>query len=192
MFVRNWMSSPAVVVASTESVRTADDLMNLHKVRRLAVVEKGKLVGMMTRSDAASSGDGNKKVADVMARGPYQVAPDETLEGAAKLMHANKISGLPVVQDGHVMGVITESDVFRALVSMMGFGELGARVLMTVPDDQNLLAAIAKKVADRRLRSLVTFHDSANNRWEVMLRLSGDTEMRKAKTSLQRDRDQDR
>jgi hypothetical protein len=93
-----------------------------------------------------------------------------------------------VVEDGVVRGIITESDVFRALVSMMGFGELGARVQMSIPDGEDVLAAVAKKVEGRQLRSLVTWHDGAHNRWEVVIRLSGeDPATRRLKAAQRRD-----
>ncbi len=190
MFVRSWMSAPAVVIAPTETVRAADVVMDLHKVRRLLVVENGRLVGIVTRTDLAAAGNREKRVGDVMAQSPYQVAPDETLEGAAKLMFANKISGLPVVEEGHVKGVITESDVFRALVSMMGFGEPGARVSLTVPEGEDVIAVIARKVEGRQLRSLVTWHDGPNNQWQVTIRMRGkEADERKRKASRQRDRE---
>jgi len=172
MFVRDWMTAPAVVVAPGESVETADTVMDLHKVRRLAVVERGRLVGIVTRSDVQAAMKG-RKVGDVMAKSPYTVAPDETLEGAAKVMALNKVSGLPVTEDGHVKGMITESDIFRALVEIMGFGEVGARVAMTVPDSEDVIGAIARKVEGRRMTSLVTHHNATAGRWEVMIRLSG-------------------
>lgn len=188
MFVKQWMSAPAVVIDPAATVRAADEQMDLHKIRRLAVVEDGKLAGIITRSDCASAQNRDRTVGEVMARSPLRVAPDETLEGAAKLMFQNKVSGLPVVEDGVVRGIITESDVFRALVSMMGFGELGARVQMSIPDGEDVLAAVAKKVEGRQLRSLVTWHDGAHNRWEVVIRLSGeDPATRRLKAAQRRD-----
>lgn len=181
MFVRDWMSSPAMMVAPFVSAAGALQLMEKRGFRRLPVVEEGRLVGILTKSDLLAALGGElpsrraeeKTVAEIMTRDPLTVAPEQTLETAAQLMLEKKISGLPVVEAGRVVGILTESDIFRALCRMMGFGEPGARVILTVRDGEDVLSAIRKKVEGLSIRSLVTFHDPKRECWDVVLRVRG-------------------
>src|SRR5262245_8428335 len=173
MFVRTWMSAPAVVVPPVAPAHAALGFMEKRKIRRLPVVENGRLVGIVTRADLEGAKD--RKVEDAMTRAPLTVGPDDTLERAAATMFRNKVSGLPVVEEGRVVGILTESDLFRALCRMLGFGEKGARVVMSVEDDEDLLARIKKRLSGLAMRSLVTVHDPKHNRWDVVLRVRGRT-----------------
>jgi acetoin utilization protein AcuB len=89
------------------------------------------------------------------------------------MMLENKVSGLPVVEEGRVVGILTESDLFRALCQMLGIGEKGARVVMSVDDDDDLLARIRRRLSGLAMRSLVTVHDPKHGRWDVVLRVRG-------------------
>lgn len=170
MFVRNFMSTPPIVVEPTTSARGALDLMVDRKIRRLPVVEGDRLVGILTKSDIERQRWKGKAVGDLMTRDPLTVEPDETLEKAAHLMLERKISGLPVVA-GAIVGIITESDLFRALCAMLGIGEPSARIVMTVPEGGNLLEAISSRAEGLDLRSVATYRNLFENRWEVMLRV---------------------
>lgn len=188
MYVRNWMTSPALGTEPDETLEAALDAMKRRSVRRLPVLDDGKLVGIVTQSDlVAELGRGTSRrkkaaatVSSVMARQPLTVAPADTLEAAAELMHRRKISGMPVVEDGRLVGVITESDVFRALMAMLGIGERGARIVMSVKDNGNLLDAIAARLKGLSVRSLVTVHDAEHGRWDVTIRVRGRAESSKA------------
>lgn len=179
MFVREWMSAPVLVVPPCVPVHAALAFMEDRKVRRLPVVEGGKLVGIVTRSDlqAASGREALRgrelEVGDVMTRDPLTIERDDTLEAAAQLMLRRKVSGLPVVAGGRVVGIITESDLFRALCGMLGIGERGARVTLSVKDDADLLEAVRKRVNGLALRSLVTLRDERRGVWNVVLRVRG-------------------
>jgi CBS domain-containing protein len=181
MFVRNWMSSPAVVIPPVVPAAAALGFMEKRRIRRLPVVDGGKLLGIVTKSDLQSAmGIGrpsrraaDKSVEDVMTRKPVVVEPGQTLERAAEIMLERKISGLPVVQEGMVVGIITESDIFRALCDLMGVREKGARVVMTVGDDEDVLDAIAHRMNGLAMKSLATFHNVERGTWEVVARVRG-------------------
>jgi CBS domain-containing protein len=129
--VREWMSPNPITITPKTSLGAANRLMKENNIRRLPVVQDGKLVGIVTLGDLreASPSDATSlsifeihyllaklTVEDIMTRDPVTVSPDTTVYDAAQLMLENKIGGLPVVEEGHVVGVITESDIFRMVV----------------------------------------------------------------------------
>jgi CBS domain-containing protein len=132
--VRDIMSSPAIVIDSQSSLPAAHLLMKEHGIRRLPVVDDGKLVGIITLGDVRGASPSEAttlnlfelsylmdqlKVERVMTRQVITVTPDTSLAETARLMLENKISGLPVVSaEGRVVGVVTESDIFRVLVAL--------------------------------------------------------------------------
>jgi CBS domain-containing protein len=130
--VAEWMSSPPVVVAPSMSLEAAQRLMQQLHVRRLPVVADGQLLGIITWGDLRAAQPsvattlsihewrallGKVTVAACMTRDPLTIAPNASIMEAAQLILDHKVSGLPVVADGGVVGVITESDLFRLLIS---------------------------------------------------------------------------
>jgi CBS domain-containing protein len=131
--VHEWMSKSIVSVSPVTSIGSAHQIMIEHGIRRLPVVEHNKLVGMITIGDVreASPSDasslsiwemnflwGRLTVDEIMTRKVITVKADQLLVEAARLMLEKKISGLPVVdQDDHMIGILTESDIFRMLVT---------------------------------------------------------------------------
>jgi acetoin utilization protein AcuB len=181
MYVREWMTSPAIVITAALPVQAALELMNSRSVRRLPVIERGRLVGIVTRSDlhavlgierATRRGHG-KTVADVMARAPESVSADDTLERAAQIMLRHKVSGLPVVDGDRVAGILTESDLFRALCALLGIDEPGARIAVHVPEAQNPLEAVSKRLRGLALQNLSVRRNGTMGRWEVVMRVRG-------------------
>ncbi len=130
--VREWMAPDPVTISADTSLLSAFELMQTRVIRRLPVVDPmGRLCGIITRSDVYQAvpivrGDINRTeaafalagrtVEDIMTADPVSVTPDEPIQNAARQMIARKISGVPVVEDGKVVGVITESDIFRLVV----------------------------------------------------------------------------
>jgi len=143
MLVREYMTSPAITVAPDTSVQDAEKMLREHRIRRLPVVEGGKLVGIVTqaklREVAPSPATSlsiwelnyllaKMKVKDVMQRNVVTVAPDTTVEAAAALGQERGVGTLPVVEDDKVVGVVTTTDMYRILTDVLGFGEAGARL----------------------------------------------------------------
>ena len=181
MFVRNWMSAPAVVIPPVVPAGSALSFMEKRQIRRLPVVEDGLLLGIVTRSDLITALGKDKmkrrgqerSVDEIMTRKPVTIGQEDTLERAAQLMLQKKISGIPVVDGTLVVGIITESDIFRALCQILGVGEKGARVIMSVDDREDVLGVVKKRLNGLTMRSLATYHNSSLNRWEVVLRVRG-------------------
>jgi len=181
MFVRNWMSAPAVVVPPVVPAVAALGLMEKRHIRRLAVVRDAKLIGIVTQGDLVGViGHGRKialnpdlTVGDVMTRDPVVVQRDDTIEAAAELMLREKVSGLPVMDGEQIVGMITESDLFLAMCDVMGLGEPGARVVLSVPEGEDLIDALERRSTGMDVRSLVTFRDAKRGMWDVVMRVRG-------------------
>lgn len=131
LLVREWMTPHPFTIGSKTTLPEASHLMLVHHIRRLPVLEHGRLAGIVTLGDlrgARPSGattlsifELNYRLAmltvdQIMSRQVVVVSPDATLVAAARLMLENKIGGLPVVEHERVAGIITESDIFRAII----------------------------------------------------------------------------
>lgn len=130
--VKDWMTRRVVTISSETSLPEAHRLMLVNKIRRLPVLKMGHLVGIVTRGDvrgAEPSGAtslnmwelayilSKLNIDKVMTPNPVTISPEATIAQAAKIMLDKKISGLPVVDDsGNLIGIITESDIFRLAV----------------------------------------------------------------------------
>jgi len=121
MLVRERMSSPVVTVSRDATHRQALELMQHERLRRLPVVDRtGRLVGIVAERDlllAATRYPGaGIEVGEVMTTKLVTATPAMDLAGAARLMLEHRVGGLPVVEDGSLVGIITESDIFRRFV----------------------------------------------------------------------------
>ncbi|NJD26673.1 MAG: CBS domain-containing protein [Chloroflexi bacterium] len=133
MNVGEQMSQPAIVVSPSTPVATAMKLIRQRHIRRLPVVDDGVLVGIVSERDLLRAMPSpatsltvweipelleRLHVHEVMTRQVVVVQPDTPIKEAAQLMVDHKIGGLPVVEDGRVVGVITETDIFRVFVTI--------------------------------------------------------------------------
>ena len=163
MFVRDRMSSPVVTVTPDTPFQDALKLMRDHRFRRLPVVnKKGKLVGIVSERDLlyASPSPATSlsvweityllsriHVQEIMTEEVITTMPDIPIEDAAHLMADNKIGGLPVVdEDNRVVGVITETDIFKAFVEMFAGGRSGLRLTLEVPETKDVLLDLSKAI----------------------------------------------
>jgi acetoin utilization protein AcuB len=129
--VRDWMTPNPITVTSDTSLPEAHKLMTDHKIRRLPVVDRGELVGIVTLGDVrgAQASEATSlsifelhyllarlPVGKLMHKPVLTIRSDATIAEAASLMLEHKIAGLPVVEGGKVVGILTESDIFRIVV----------------------------------------------------------------------------
>ena len=125
MLVRERMSSPAVTSPRDTEYTKALELMQQKRLRRLPVVDRdGRLAGIVAERDlllaATRYPRAGVDVGEFMATKLVTAAPGTTLREAARLMLAHRVGGLPVVDGGALVGIITESDIFRRFVEMEG------------------------------------------------------------------------
>ncbi|MCS7251833.1 MAG: CBS domain-containing protein [Thermoflexus sp.] len=134
--VRDWMTSNPITISPRTTLPEAHRIMKEHRIRRLPVIdEHGRLVGIVTLGDvreASPSGATSLSIFElnyllacltvdkIMTRKVITVTPDTPIVEAARLMLEHKIGGLPVVENDRVVGIITESDIFKMVVRLMG------------------------------------------------------------------------
>ncbi|HXX94374.1 MAG TPA: CBS domain-containing protein [Planctomycetota bacterium] len=180
MFVRSWMSTPVVALEERTPAADALELMQVKKIRRIPVLSDGRLVGILTQGDIQSvlgpdehtARRSQTRLGDIMTRSVQTVEPDDPLERAARIMLEKGIAGLPVVEGERVIGMITESDIFSAFTRIMGVLETGGRVVMTIPEGDDLLEGVRTRTTGLSVRSLAAY-PSPTGGWEVVVRVRG-------------------
>lgn len=193
MFVKDYMTRHPIMIEPEKRVTEAQKLMSENKIRHLPVVGDGKrLIGMVTRTrlqippDRLSSLNiweitrllSSLRVRDVMLKGGdlKTITPDATIEEAADLMIRYKIGGLPVVENGIVVGVITETDLLRELQNLLGAYETGWRVVMRVPnrDGETLRLSSALGAKGWCIMALGSVRSpKREENWDVILKVQG-------------------
>jgi acetoin utilization protein AcuB len=120
MLISRLMTYGATTVSSHDSLRTAATLMESGGFRRVPVVDEDQLVGIVSDRDirAHSGYLDSTKVTAAMTSDPKTVTPRMSVEDAARLMIAHKIGGLPVVEDGKLVGILTTTDVLKAFLKV--------------------------------------------------------------------------
>ncbi len=164
MLVRSRMSQRPITIGEDASVDEALHLMHGEHVRRLPVVDKhGKMVGIVSEMDLLKVSPSPAtslsiyeipyllskiKMRDVMTRDVVTVTEGTPLEEAARVMVENKIGGLPVLRGDKLVGIITESDMFKVFMEMFGARSSGVRVSLLVPSEKGTLARITTRIAE--------------------------------------------
>ena len=187
MFVINRMTKNPMTVTADTKVDEVSHLMKKHNFRRLPVVDDGKLVGFLSDSDlmrvAPSSATTLSRyeinsllakicVRDIMKKDVVSVNVDATIEEAALIMYKNKIGGMPVVSNmGAVVGVITETDIFKTFVDVMGLADGKTRITLEVTDKIGVVKDIAEIFgqAGVSIDSLITCKKE-DNKYEIVIR----------------------
>lgn len=154
MLVRGRMSMPVITVEPSRRIMDAMATMKQNKIRRMPVVENGKLVGIVSDKDLLDAGPSDAtslsvweinyllsklRVEEVMTQKVLTVQEDTPIEEAARIMVDNKIGGLPVMKGAELVGLITETDLFKIFQELMGARDAGVRVTALVPDIQGEL-----------------------------------------------------
>ena len=125
MKIHSLMIPDPISITETASISETIELMKINSIRHLPVVTKGnKLKGFVTLADLKQglipSMLGDVSLADLIIRNPITVDPDDDIETAAQIIYKHKIGGMPVVKNNKLTGIITETDILRAFIDMMG------------------------------------------------------------------------
>ncbi len=187
MFVRDDMALDPVIVAPEDTLGRALELMKKHSIRRLPVMSKGKLVGLVTENDLMRAYPSSAtslsvwevnylfpkiKIKDIMTREIYTVTPDTILEEAALIMQEKHISTLPVLENNRLVGIITESDLFKAFIDVLGLNHPSVRVTLAVQDQVGVLKNVAAVVGEAGFNIISTIvQRPSRDRVYIILRL---------------------
>jgi acetoin utilization protein AcuB len=133
MKIRSLMIPDPISISPEASIREALELMKKNSIRHLPVVAADKhLVGFVTLADLKQglipSMLADVSLTDLMVSDPITAHPDDDVELAARLIHLHNIGGIPVVEDGRLVGILTESDILRTFIEMMGILSSGERI----------------------------------------------------------------
>ncbi|EEG77153.1 CBS and ACT domain-containing protein [Dethiobacter alkaliphilus] len=159
MLIKDRMTKDVITVSPETTVPDALNLMEEKDVRHLPVVEKGRLTGIVSMLDLVRATPSpatslsiwelnyllaKLPVQDIMTKDVISVGPDTPIDDAALLMRTNKIGGLPVVKEEQVVGIVTETDIFSAVLEMFGVTRGGLRLTLELPDQHGALVKAAE------------------------------------------------
>lgn len=161
MLVGERMSHPVITIPPSMPINEALNLMRREHIRRAPVVKDGKLVGIVSDKDLLNASPSPATslsiwemnyllskimVRDVMTKKVMTVSEDTPIEEAARIMSDNKIGGLPVMSNSRVVGIVTETDLFKIFLELMGAREMGVRVTVLVPEKLGELANLTRAI----------------------------------------------
>ncbi|MDD3471463.1 MAG: CBS and ACT domain-containing protein [Syntrophaceae bacterium] len=179
MLVKDWMSRKVVTVNVNDSMQHAINRLMEHDISMMPVMEDGKLVGIVTDRDLkrASPSDAvmldiqrilyllsKLEVGAIMSRYPITLSPDHTMEEAAEIMLTNKISGCPVLDESsHIVGMLTKSDIFRAMMSLTGLSHRGIQFGFLLDDRPGSIKEVTDvlRTFGARLVSILSSYEQA-------------------------------
>ena len=192
MLVKNWMSEKVITIDIKDSMQDAIRLLKQHDIRMLPVMKKGKLVGIITDRDLkrASASDATTlevhellyllseiKVKNIMTKDPVTVPFDYTIEETAEILLEKKISGAPVVDSkGRLVGTITQTDIFKAIISLTGVGKRGIQFGLQVEDRPGSIKEVAdviRKYGGRMASILSSYEGVPAGYRKVYIRMYG-------------------
>src|SRR5690554_4021281 len=189
MLVREWMTPDPQTVNASTPVMEAMQRLREGGFRRLPVTQDGKLIGIVTDRDLKEATPSKATtlsiyelnyllsklvVKDVMRSPVITVRVDDPIEQAALLMEEHRVSGLPVLQDGNLVGILTITDLMRALVSFLALREGGKRVTVDLPDEPGVLARVADQGAPSNIVAAVTTGIQPGHKRRLVLRATGE------------------
>ncbi|MGI6649475.1 MAG: CBS domain-containing protein [Bacillota bacterium] len=188
MLVRSRMTPNPITVSKKTTIAEALELIKDNKIRRLPVVDRGKLIGIVTDRDLSQVSPSpattlsifelnyllaKTKIGDILPRNQkvVTVSPDDYLEQAALLMRENAVGGIPVIEQGQLVGIITESDIFDAFIEIMGVRQSGLRIHLEVENRVGVLAEISQLMKDLGVNITHTVYSPGGDKGNLLLKL---------------------
>lgn len=191
MIVRDFMTKNPIYTNPKELIANVKNMMDREQITKVPVLDdSGKLIGVITKTDLKKTMPSNATTLDiyelsyllskitvekVMKTHPITIQKDATIEEAAKIMSEKGISSL-IVMDGEVLsGILTKTDLFRAVVDMFGFRYEGVRAEVEASDNPGELAKISKAIADQngKIVSVITADGSDVSKRLITIKIIG-------------------
>ena len=191
MIVGMWMTRNVIVVEPDTALAVAAQLMLDNKIRRLPVARRNngeqQLLGILSRTDvhrALPPGSGafadssqvrdpQQSVRNLMSQPVLTTSPETPLEDAAEVMYSHKIGALPVVRDGLLVGLVTESDILRAFISVLKADKGSTRVTFAVSSDEDVFQLLADRVCERKVSVSSLMSSRRDNGTVCVARMTG-------------------
>jgi acetoin utilization protein AcuB len=190
MLIGQCMQRDVITITPTTSHRAAVGILQEHNIRRLPVVAHGRLVGIVSEKDLLSSQPSpattlsvyeifslldKMPVKQIMSQPVITVGPECTIEDAANIMLTRKIGCLPVVRGHELIGIITESDIFRLFVEVLGGNEPGSKFTIELGDTPGKLAELCAAVANAggNIISVTSLHTPNPSMREITIKERG-------------------
>jgi len=190
MYVKQFMTSRVFTVSPDDNIADTMALMREKKINRLPVVEKGRLVGIVTDGDLREVSPspattlsifelnylvGKTSIRDVAVKKVITCTPDTKIEDAALLMREHDIGALPVVEGDKLVGIVTESDIFDTFLDIMGFRSPGQRFVIETKDEVGVLFDLANIMKEHNvdITSFAVYH-LRDKKVQILARLNGE------------------
>lgn len=189
MLVQDWMTSAPETVSVNTAVMEALQRLREGGYRRLPVMDGHKLVGIVTDRDLKEATPSKATtlsiyelnyllskltVKDVMQSPVISIQHDAAIEDAALLMEEHRISGLPVLDGTELVGIVTITDLMRAVTTFLGLREGGTRVTIRVPDKPGVMASVAQHAAPSNIIAVATVGSRDEGFRTVVVRIGGE------------------
>ncbi|MEA1961559.1 MAG: CBS and ACT domain-containing protein [Bacillota bacterium] len=190
MKVRDRMTKNPITIDLSANVTEAFFVMKENNIRRLPVMEKGEIVAIVTLSDlnqatpsAATSLSihelnyllAKTKIKDIVPKKQVviTVGPDAYIETVAKIMREHTISGLPVVEEGKLVGIVTETDIFDAFIDILGVKSVHTRIDFYIEERPDTIAEITHLFGEKGMNIIntVVFYDEKKQQYKLILRV---------------------
>ncbi len=177
MLVRKKMKKDLITITKDDRMTTAKKILREKNIRHLPVVDGKKLVGLVSNMDIRKAEASpatsleirelhylldKLTVGEIMTRNVITISPDISVEEATTLLHDNKIGCLPVVEDGNLVGILTENDVMEILIEVMGMKEKGSRIEVLVEDKPGALADMTRIIKEHNVNIISVVTDTAD------------------------------
>lgn len=190
MNVGRRMSHPVFTVQPDTQITKAHELMAREKIHRAPVVKNGRLVGIVTEKDILEAYPSNVttlavweitsllskiKVKDIMTTKVMTVQESTPIEEAARILADNKIGSLPVMRGDELVGIITETDLFRIMLEMLGARHSGVRLTVMTPNQPGEIAKLSRAIYERGgdITALSTFEGDTSADFMISLLVKG-------------------
>ncbi len=192
MRIRDFMSTNVIAVDEKTSIHDARKIMKAHRIRRLPVLKKNKLVGLVTEhmlleaspSPATSLSIhelhyllAKMTVKDIMVKNPYTISPNMPAEEAMQVGQEKGYGAFPVMEDGRLVGIATESDIVRIMTRVLGVREKGTRIDIQASKEFGNMQRIMKILDQNKtlLLSMMTLPpEDDEKQWLIVLRLKSE------------------